>query len=532
MFNLLIFIFLILYFLLCLWRLDWAVLFLISAIPSYLIRFSVLGVPSTLLEGMILTSFAVWFLRYSEFKNFVQGKYKIKDYLKTRKKRIKYPFGTEIILVLIISFIAVGVAHFSNNALGIWKAYFFEPLLVFILVLNVVKHDANTRINTNPRITNASEANAKLGFGYPKPSFAGVEKIIFALAISAFLVSTFAIYQKFTGAFIVNPFWANEATRRVTSFFPYPNAVGLFLAPLALVFIGLLINCVFYKDSRFKITSYLPATASRALQAGKLQITSKFQISNFKPQTFFIVITIILSLLAIFFAKSEGAIVGVVAGLFMFGLFAGKKSRWATLAAVLILLAGVLSYAPARSLFVEKITLNDLSGQIRKEQWVETKKMLYAGYWFWGIGLDNYEKAIKPFHQEGIFVKNNDPNWLEKIRASAEYRQEIWQPTEIYHYPHNIVLNFWTELGLLGMILFVWIMVKYAYLAITNYKLQITNSNTKFLNLGLVCAMMVIIIHGLVDVSYFKNDLAVIFWLFVAMLSIINLNLKYYGGKK
>jgi hypothetical protein len=65
--------------------------------------------------------------------------------------------------------------------------------------------------------------------------------------------------------------------------------------------------------------------------------------------------------------------------------------------------------------------------------------------------------------------------------------------------------------------------------------LEIGNSATnyeKYINLGLASAMIATVIHGLVDVPYFKNDLAVIFWLFIALVSIINLNLKYYGREK
>ena len=69
----------------------------------------------------------------------------------------------------IVSFLAVLVAGFSNPAMGIWKAYFFEPLLVFILVINLFQE---------------------------KKDF---QKIIFSLALSALAVSVFAIYQKITG---------------------------------------------------------------------------------------------------------------------------------------------------------------------------------------------------------------------------------------------------------------------------------------------------------------------------------------------
>jgi hypothetical protein len=44
-------------------RLDSAIMLLIFALPSYLIRFNIFGIPSTLLEIMILTVFTVWFLK-------------------------------------------------------------------------------------------------------------------------------------------------------------------------------------------------------------------------------------------------------------------------------------------------------------------------------------------------------------------------------------------------------------------------------------------------------------------------------------
>ena len=56
-------IFAILFLALALWRLDYALFALIASLPIYLIRFSILGVPSTFLEIMILISFAVWFLK-------------------------------------------------------------------------------------------------------------------------------------------------------------------------------------------------------------------------------------------------------------------------------------------------------------------------------------------------------------------------------------------------------------------------------------------------------------------------------------
>ncbi len=204
----------------------------------------------------------------------------------------------------------------------------------------------------------------------------------------------------------------------------------------------------------------------------------------------------------------------------------------------------------------------DLSGQIRRQQWHESWQMLKDGRLITGAGLANFQVAVAPFHQEGIFVKNDDPNWLANIRSSAEYRKQVWQPLEIYLYPHNIILNFWSELGLAGMLLFVWIILKYFHMGIKNFQLHKENTSfviagsdpqsrnlnneetwipgqarndrkrrsfmmaDNYLVLGLLGAIIVIVIHGLVDVPYFKNDLAVMFWLLLAMMGIINLKNK------
>ena len=72
-------------------HLDWAILLLIFSLPSYLIRFNIFGLPTTLLEVMILITFFIWFIKFlwPNFKNF----------LKNRKKNLPYPFSWEIILI-------------------------------------------------------------------------------------------------------------------------------------------------------------------------------------------------------------------------------------------------------------------------------------------------------------------------------------------------------------------------------------------------------------------------------------------------
>ncbi|MFH1412999.1 MAG: O-antigen ligase family protein [bacterium] len=446
----LILIYLIIFAYLALRRLDLALMIIIFALWSYLIRVEVLGFPTTLLELMILIVFAVWII-----KNLPILWKRVKANVKKRKITNRYPFDWEIILLLIISLVAVSIAGWNNSALGAWKAYFFEPILLFLIIFNVLNKEYS--------------------------------KIVYPLAFSAAILSAIAIFQKLTGIFIVPDFW-NELGHRATSVFQYPNALGLCLAPIIMILIGWL----FYELKK----------------KNKLKIV-------------FLIITIILSIIAVYCAESEGALVAIGAALIVFGILANKKI--AVIIIIILSIAGTLIYLnqPVYEKVKDKVTLFDLSGQIRRQQWKETWTMLKDNRIIAGSGLSNYKTAIEPYHQEGIFVKNHDPKWLEKVLTDPVYHKNAWQPTEIYIYPHNIVLNFWTELGLAGALIFIFIIIKYLIIALKN-----CNKSNKYFALGLLGAMITIIVHGIVDVPYFKNDLSILFWLLIALLGMLNANKK------
>lgn len=450
-------IFLLLFFFIAWRRLDWAVFIIIAALPSYLIRFQVFGLPSTLLEGMILVAFAAWF-----FRSFCPN---LKAYLQ-RRHRIDYPFHWEIILAVSVAFIAAGISGFSLSALGLWKAYFFEPILLYILIFNVYREKKDW------------------------------QKLFWAFFISATAVSLFAVFQKITGLFIANPLWQAAETRRAVSFFGYPNAVGLFLAPLIPLFSGWLASLDW----------------SALKREWKEKIAATFGL--------------ILGLLGVYSARSTGALVGLAAGLGVFLVLSGKKIRfWGGLVFVSIVII-IFSYSPSRQFLANKLSFSDLSGEIRQQQWKETLNMLGDGRVWTGTGLNGYQAALVPYHQPGLFFNRDHlTDFDEQLQHDASLRTRYWQPVEIYLYPHNIILNFWSELGLTGLILFAWIILKALFLTGKNFfYYQNRNREKKYLTLGALGALAAIIIHGWVDVPYFKNDLAVMFWLFVALVGYLDLS--------
>lgn len=435
-------------------KLDWAIFITLAALPAYLLRFNLGPIPMTSLEAMVVIVFAVWFFQEKPWRRLKKNDW--------QKRRQKYPYHLEIIVILIAAWTGLAVAGFDNAALGIFKAYFLEPIMLYIVIIN------------------RSQGSSR--------------KFIWPLAISAAIVSLVAFFQQLTGLFIFNDFWALASQRRVTSVFSYPNAVGLYLGPIIFLLAG-------------AFASYPRRT--NLIGAGKKIL---------------LLLIIMAAVMAIFFAKSEGALIGLAGGAMIVALLYNRRSRQIAAGLIAIGIIVLTFSAPVRQYVQKKATLMDLSGQIRRQQWKETMQMLSDGRYISGAGLSNYQEAIRTFHQEGIFVKNDDPDWYRKVVWNEEYKKKVWQPVEIYMYPHNIFLNFWTEIGLLGALLFAWLISRFLYEAIClQSKLDRTE---RMMALGLIGAMSALCIHGLVDVPYFKNDLSVLFWLLIALLGILKIKRK------
>ena len=121
---------------------------------------------------------------------------------------------------------------------------------------------------------------------------------------------------------------------------------------------------------------------------------------------------------------------------------------------------------------------------IRGLQWQETLLMLKE-HWFFGAGLNGYQTLFAQYHQI---------TWLE-----------------IFLYPHNIFLNFWVELGILGLLLF----LVFIYLITKDLKQLFLAKH--YLAWPLCLSWLVVFVQGLVDAPYFKNDLSLLFFLLLSL---------------
>ncbi|MCX6784400.1 MAG: O-antigen ligase family protein [Candidatus Komeilibacteria bacterium] len=340
------------------------------------------------------------------------------------------PLKLPVILFLLAAIISLFIAPSLLGSIGIFKAYIIESLLLISVLISLIKTKADWL------------------------------KLLTPLGWLIIIMGILGIAQRLTGWFVpVNYLPPNDF--RTTLFFGYPNAGPLFIAPLLPIFLGL-----FWHNLKEQ---------------------------SFNKQFFFYLATIALGIIAIILAKSDGAIIGLLVGLIIFFLLAGKKTAIIT---GIIIVLGVVSFffiipANFQSLITNNLLFKNWSGQVRLYQWQETLGML-KDHPVLGVGLDNYQTAFTPYQKTtGI---------------------------EIFKYPHNIFLNFWSELGLLGLISVLWLIISFFKTTL----LSIFNNPNRLIYLGLLAGFITLLIHGLVDVPFFKNDLAVLWWLIIISPFILN----------
>jgi putative inorganic carbon (HCO3(-)) transporter len=126
------------------------------------------------------------------------------------------------------------------------------------------------------------------------------------------------------------------------------------------------------------------------------------------------------------------------------------------------------------------------TGGFRLDLWLSSLEMV-RDHPLLGIGPDNFA-----YLYQQVYLR---------VGAAAE--------PNLSH-PHNWLLHFWLELGLLGLVAFLWLLVRFAR--------QLRATKRSWLAAGAAGAMVDLLVHGAIDNSYFLVDLAFVFWLCLALV--------------
>lgn len=385
-------------------------------------RFSIGPLPTTLVEGMMLILAAVWIVRKSHRHEW--GEYGACLIRGTANKLALGCMG----LFFLAGVVSVFISPVPIAALGLWRAYFLEPMLFFFILLDSLRSKEFSRA------------------------------VMISAVASAVSIAWIAVTQRITGVGIPVE-WAAQG--RMTSIYPYPNAVGLYVAPLVPFAI------VLFLASRSRVWRVAYGAAIPAMFA------------------------------AIFFAQTEAALGALAISLFLFALLYSSRSRIAACSIAAVVIAGLIASPTAVSFLKTKLLLKDWSGKVRRGIWTETNEML-KDYWLLGAGLAGYKEVFPKYH--------------------------VREYVEVFQYPHSIFLNFWTETGVAGVASFLALLGMFFYFALMLLRRSrlLPRSDdahaARVLALALTTSMITILLHGLVDVPYFKNDLAMQFWLLFALV--------------
>lgn len=271
----------------------------------------------------------------------------------------------------------------------------------------------------------------------------GRATLITALIGAVMFIAAIATLQYLGILSIPHPWDTDFLTRRATGPFPFPNAIALFCAPIAALCIGRLVA-----DN--KQHALLPSAS--LLWLGYLCGT-----------------------LATILAKSIGGFLAILIATLVACVWNNKTRRGTMMLSALIVI-GIAATPTIRMPIVSALTFKTWSGTVRLIIWKEAVQMLKDRP-ILGAGFGAYPEKIKPY-RTATFI-------------------------EIFQYPHNLLLNVWSEAGILGLVAFGWICATWIK--------KIRNVD-KTSSIYMTLPLIAILVHGLVDVPYFKNDLAFLFW--------------------
>jgi len=400
-------------------------LLVIFLFQAYLLRFKIFQIPTTFIEILIYLNFLLLILLLLfDKKEREEVKKKIKVLAVKNKMLV---FG--LFLLVAAAFVSSCLSSNQLSSFGLFKAYFLDPLIFFILFVSVFSYK-----NIN-------------------------------LALNIFLASGIVVA-------LLSLFYFSSGNLtydgRLQGIFNSPNFLAMSLAPVILI--------AFWN---FFFRGYAGAV-------GKL-----------------ISLAALFVLVPVFFLTySYGAFFGLFLALFFLGLASKRSVVFKSVFCLsLLFLAFSVFFLQADTKKTKDLLLKDdrSSLQSREMIWSASKIILKENY-ILGIGPGMFQKYYL-LHQKDF----KEP-YLE------------WAVP----YPHNIFLAFWIQLGILGILGFIFILIwvfKVCFFIIFHSSFEDKKTKkTASEAAGLVGAFFIYFLsHGLVDTPYWKNDLALTFFLFLSI---------------
>jgi O-antigen ligase len=395
--------------------LKWGVYLIIFCLPLYLIRLKIFGIPTSVLELMIYGLFVLW-LANKGYKGL---------WIALKHERLLV-WG--IVLLIIGVSMATVFSWDLRVSAGIWKGWFVDAMLFFFVFVSVIKKE-------------------------------DIKNIFSILIYSGLVISIISLVYLIQGNF--------NYQGRLQGIYNSPNFLAMALAiPLILSF------CLLYRKQLLEDTGQRPSEASPSVSASPLTM-------RLGLRKVFLVIVFLVLVFVLFFTKSFGVLLGILAAL-AFGLIVylyNKNKRKEVLGIIILAFVIIFAFGLIKIKSSEGLKSFDARFVIWQTAWeaFETNPIT-------GIGPGTFQDYFPPYPKWGV------PQ------------------------PHNIFLAFLLQTGIVGFIGFILILIWF---------FSARGGPASGWRLLLMLLMMYILAHGLVDTTYWKNDLSIIFWLIIGCMELI-----------
>ena len=271
--------------------------------------------------------------------------------------------------------------------------------------------------------------------------------------LTAVVVAFIGLYQYVFTSDIISA----EGVRRIRGVYASPNNLSLFLGRVASLLAALLLALPFSRRQVLYGVAALPV------------------------------------FICLYLTYSRGAwLIGLPVAVLFIVLIRKGRTLWVGLVALAVML---LSLIPLGSTGRLSQLLSSQSGTtfFRVRLWQGTVQMI-RDHPVFGVGLDNF---------------------LYQYRTRYVL-PDAWREPNLSH-PHNILLDYWTRLGLLGLIVLFWQQLSFFRLGLKTYH-RLRNDADRALALALLTSMVYSLAHGLIDNSFFLVDLAFILALTIGLM--------------
>jgi len=454
----------------------WAMNLLVFLLPTYLFRFKIAGLSTNFFEICFLFIFIWWV---------IEKRYKKREGLKDNFMLTFRQFiNQNRLLSYGISLLLMGISLstvFSPNqltSLGIVKSWFIIPIALVWMIINTFPE--NLKLKTQNSKFTFSRQDFESSVKVPRRDVGGSS--IASSSIPNFFYHPVSLLKSLAFSGLIVTFislgylFNNNLTYdgRLKAFFEHPNHLAMYLAPCLLIIVGHLLS----------------------------------RIESQKNKIFWFVSLFIISI-PLYFTYSYGAWMGIVIGgvTLLWGYRRIKtrpESRKAiSRKALMILMVFIVIFAfviltQANSPKFQNIFITQRSSLHSRLMIWRSASYILKNNWLLGIG-------------PGMFQKH----YLNYQKYFSPYLE--WAVPQ----PHNIFLAFWLQTGIIGFTGFILILIRFFRAGLKAIHKISKNKKEALTALILMAIMIYTLIHGLVDTLYWKNDLAVTFWVVIALMSII-----------